>query len=619
VSTLRGETQAGRAKPVVPPGFPGAGRAVPRAARFPGALPRVWKVPARNPHFTGRDRELGELARALAAAGSVTVHSVHGLGGVGKTQLAAEYAHVRAAGYDLVWWITAEEPASIPDQVAALAVRLGVDPAGDPESVHALVCDRLREVTGWLLVFDNADQAEDIGPWLPSGPMPPGVPGHVIVTTRRGGFAAVGPVLDLDVIGLADAVRMLRARVPGLDEGTAGQIARELGRLPLALEQAAAWLDRSGMPGGEYLELLRSRAAELHARGRVSGRSDTVATLWEISVGRVTAENPAAVQLLGVCAWLAPEPVPLELFTAHADLLPGPLAAAAADRLAFSEAVAVLVDYSLARRTAAGLQLHRLVQATLRARSPAGPAPGASGEVSPVAGEQAGPAADLLAVALRVLRAEAPAQVSDAPQAWPRWAVLLPHVLAAAGHAEHASRQPAPAAMEDVAWLLAQAGTYLRVQAQLTDAKALTERVLAITEAVYGPDHPEVAIGLNNLAQILQDLGDPAGARLVQERVLAIDEAAYGPDHPEVAIGLNNLAQILRDLGDLAGARPLQERALAIDEAAYDPDHPTVARDLNNLATILQDLGDLAGARPLQERALAIKKASRSARPSADQ
>jgi len=63
----------------------------------------------------------------------------------------------------------------------------------------------------------------------------------------------------------------------------------------------------------------------------------------------------------------------------------------------------------------------------------------------------------------------------------------------------------------------------------------------------------------------------------------------------------------------------LQERALAIDEAAYDPDHPTVARDLNNLATILQDLGDLAGARPLQERALAIKKASRSARPSADQ
>jgi len=110
---------AGRAKPEVPPGFPGAGRAMPRAARFPGALPQVWKVPARNPNFTGRgpDLDLEKLARALAA-GAVTVHSVHGMGGVGKTQLATEYAHAHATDYDLVWWVTAEEPASIPDQFA---------------------------------------------------------------------------------------------------------------------------------------------------------------------------------------------------------------------------------------------------------------------------------------------------------------------------------------------------------------------------------------------------------------------------------------------------------------------------------------------------------------------
>ena len=123
--------------------------------------------------------------------------------------------------------------------------------------------DRLRSVPGWLLIFDNADRVEDIGPWLPTGPLPPGIPGHVIVTTRRGGFAAMGQVLDLDVIGLPDAVRMLRARVPDLGQETGEQIAEELGRLPLALEQAAAWLDRSQMPGQEYLELLRSRGAEL--------------------------------------------------------------------------------------------------------------------------------------------------------------------------------------------------------------------------------------------------------------------------------------------------------------------------------------------------------------------
>ena len=372
------EAIAGRAKPAVPPEFPAAGRAMPREARFPGALPQVWKVPAQNPNFTGRDPDLDKLARALAAGSAVTVHSVRGLGGVGKTQLATEYAHAHATDYDLVWWVAAEEPASIPDQFTALAARLGLDPAADPEALQALVHDRLRSVPGWLLIFDNADRAADIGPWLPTGPMPPGIPGHVIVTTRRGGFAGMGRVLDLDVIGVEDAVRMLRARVPGLDRETGEQIAEELGRLPLALEQAAAWLDRSQMPGQEYLELLRSRGAELYARGQVSGRPDTIATLWDISVGRITAENPAAVQLLGVCAYLAPEPVPLDLFTAHADLLPEPLASAAADRLAFTDAIAVLVDYSLAKRTPAGLQLHRLVQATIRSRDSSYALPSAS-------------------------------------------------------------------------------------------------------------------------------------------------------------------------------------------------------------------------------------------------
>ena len=128
---------AGRAKPQVPPVFPGGGRAMPKVPRFPGALPQVWKVPARNPNFTGRGPELEQLARALPA-GVVTVHSVHGMGGIGKTQLAAEYAHTNATGYDLVWWIAAEVPALIPDQFAALAERLGLDPPAIPTPCRPL-------------------------------------------------------------------------------------------------------------------------------------------------------------------------------------------------------------------------------------------------------------------------------------------------------------------------------------------------------------------------------------------------------------------------------------------------------------------------------------------------
>jgi tetratricopeptide (TPR) repeat protein len=602
---------AGRAKPAEPPGFPGAGRAVPREPRFPGALPRVWKVPARNPYFTGRDPDLAELARALAAGRAVSVQSVHGLGGVGKTQLAIEYAYAHASDYDLVWWIVAEEPVSIPDQFAALAARLGLEAAPDPESLRELVGEELRRVAGWLLIFDNADAVEDIAPWLPTAPLPAGLPGHVIATTRRGGFSALGRVLDLEVIGLPAAVQLLCSRVPDLADETGGQIAQELGRLPLALEQAAAYLDRTQMPGVEYLELLRSRAADLYARGEVSGRADTIATLWDLSLERISGLSPAAVQLLEICAYLAPEPVPLDLFTGHPGQLPGPLAAAAADPLAFTEAVAVLADYSLAKRTAAGLQLHRLVQAAIRARHDRpSPAPSLAQD-TPVPGGATGPAAAAysLGVALGLLQAATPEQISE-PQNWPRWALLLPHILATVSHLDTAVRQPDTEMMTKGSELLGEAGFYLWVQARHTDAKALEEQALAIDEAAYGPDHPNVAARLNNLALTLQALGQPEAARPLQERALAIDEAAYGPDHPAVARDLNNLVLILKDLGQPEAARPLQERALAIAEAAYGPNHPTVAAALNNLVQILHALGQPEAARPLQERALAITKAA---------
>ena len=365
--SMVGRALAGRAKPGRAPGFPG-GRAMPRAARFPGALPVIWNVPARNPQFTGRDTDLAQLARGLAAGAAVTVHAVHGMGGVGKTQLATEYAHLHATSYDLVWWIAAEEPAAIPDQFAALAAKAGLEAAADPDGLRAQVHEHLRAVPGWLLIFDNAERVQDIGGWLPPGPLPPGVPGHVIITSRRGGFAAVGAVQDLDVVGLEDAVALLRSRVPRLEQQIGEQIAGELGRLPLALEQAAAYLDVSQVPAGEYLLLLRDRPGQMLERGVVAGRPDTIATLWDISVSRISAQDPAAVQLLGICAYLAPEPIPLDLFTTHPDRLPGPLAAAAADPVAFNDAVTILVDYSLAKRTPAGLQLHRLVQATTRAR-----------------------------------------------------------------------------------------------------------------------------------------------------------------------------------------------------------------------------------------------------------
>jgi hypothetical protein len=364
---------SGRAKPAEPPRYPGD-RAVRREPQFPGALPTVWQVPARNPNFTGRGGELADLAAAVAGSSRVTVESLRGMGGVGKTQLATEYCYLHAGEYDLVYWIAAEEPATIPDQFTALADQLGVDPAADPDTLRGQVHEALRQVPGWLLVFDNADQVQDIRAWLPGGPLPPGIPGHVIVTTRRAGFGVLGQVLELDVIDRAAAVTLLRTRVPQLTDEEGGEIAEELGRLPLALEQAAAYLDLTGMPPGGYLNLLRQRARDLYPGGQVAGRGDTIATLWDITFEKISAVSPAAVQLLELCAYLAPEPIPLDLFSGHAGLLPEPLGTAAADVLAFNEVIATLVDYSLAKRTQAGLHLHRLVQGVIRARDPDTPA-----------------------------------------------------------------------------------------------------------------------------------------------------------------------------------------------------------------------------------------------------
>jgi len=147
------------------------------------------------------------------------------MGGVGKTQLATEYCYLHADEYDLVYWVVAEEPATIADQFTVLARDLGLDPAPDTDTLRVQVHEELRRVPGWLLVFDNADTVEDIRAWLPVGPLPQDFNGHVIVTTRRSGFAALGEVLELDVIDLPAAVALLRTRVPSLPDGMGELIA----------------------------------------------------------------------------------------------------------------------------------------------------------------------------------------------------------------------------------------------------------------------------------------------------------------------------------------------------------------------------------------------------------
>jgi NB-ARC domain/Tetratricopeptide repeat len=429
--------------------------------RFPGALPEVWNAPPRNPNFTGRAAELDRLYAGLAEHPAVTVHALRGMGGVGKTQTVIEYAHRHADDYDLVWWINAENTSAVADQFVPLGAEFGLPALADPEATVRAVQRTLRTRRRWLLIFDNAESARDIRPLLPGGP------GHILITTRRGGIRAVGDVLELDTLDRAEAVALLRRRVPRLTSSEAERITARLGDLPLALDQAAAFLDQTGAPAEEYVRLLDTRAAELYGRGRPTDHPETVATVWSVSFDRLRVSTPAAVQLLELCAWLAPEPIPLDLFTGHPDLLPQPLATSAADPVAFNEAVGALVDYSLIRRAGGMIVVHRLVQDVTRHR----------------AIEEASTTDRSLPMVLALLRADLPGDVWGVPESWPRWRLLLTNVLAA-------TRRDDSTRGDDLGWLLSQAGTYLSSQGRTAEALPLHQRALRIRKAALGPTTP---------------------------------------------------------------------------------------------------------------------------------
>jgi tetratricopeptide (TPR) repeat protein len=545
--------------------------------------PLVSNLPARNPNFTGRTDLLDQLHQRLhpgqaAAVVQVQAQALHGLGGVGKTQLALEYAHHHAGDYDLVWWVTAEQAAAIPGQLIALARRLGLPEAAEQaETVHAL-WDALRHRDRWLLIFDNAEHPSDLRPWWPPDT------GRVLVTSRNPTWTGLAATVPVDVLPRADAVAFLQHRL-GRDDATLDRLADALGDLPLALEQAAAYLEETATTPNDYLDLLGARTRELFTLGQPATTAQTVATTWAVSLQQLREETPAAVDLLMLCAFLAADDIPRSLAAGHAKRLPERLAATVADPLAYQQAIAALRRYALVKTSTDALSVHRLLQAVVRQR------------LDPDEQQR------WASAALRLVGAAFPTEPLD-PAGWPTSARLLPHALAVTDHASTLGVDP-----DTTASLLAEAGAYVFERADYPQARYLHERALNLREGRLGPDHPATAESLRYLAFALGIQGDLGGARRLHERALSIREVCLGPNHPTTAASLSDLALVLRDQGDLDGAHTLLERALHILEVRLGPDHSDTARSLNGLALVLRDQGDLDGARTLYQRAVDIREA----------
>ena len=563
------------------------------------ALPAIWNIPyPRNPFFLGRDDELA-LIRHHLQTGQATAPSqaqaiaISGLGGIGKTQLALEYAYRYYQDYQAVLWARAESTETMISSYVALArlLRLPEREEKEQEVTVQAVKIWLQTHRGWLLILDNADELGLLSAFLP-----PSLGGHLLLTTRAQAVGRLAYRLAIETLLPEHGALFLLRRaaliapdaellqVSPQERELAVQISQELGELPLALDQAGAYLEETGMDLAEYWQIYQQHRATLlqERRGLVTDHPEPVASTWSLSFQRVEEKNPAAADLLRMSAYLAPDAIPEEVLTAGASQLGPVLAPVAADPLLFNQAIEALRAYSLVRRDPKekSLSVHRLVQAVLQ---------------------------DTLEETQRRLWAERTVCAVNAafPHAeyrtWAQCERLLPQALAATQWIEQYQMS-----IEEAGRLLYETAIYLRDRARYSEAEPFFRRALHIREQHFGPEHPQVADPLNKLAELCHEQGRYAEAELLLRRALHIREQQLVSEHPQVATTLNNLAELYREQGKYAEAEPLFERALRIWEGQVELQHPDVAYPLNGLACLYFLQGRYAEAEPLYQRALRI-------------
>lgn len=552
-----------RTKPTSAPPFPAPSASLPASERsvtgkprFPGALPPVWNVPHQpNPHFVGRAALLEAMHEALSSTRAAALTAIHGLGGVGKTQLATEYAYQRAAEYEIVWWVRAEETATLASDFSALAAQLGLpeQDAGETPLIVEAVRRALAARGGWLLVFDNARGAEDLRGYLPGSRT-----GHVLITSRDANWGQLARKLEVTTLAPANAAQFLLARTGQRDAQAAAELAEALGYLPLALEQAAAYIEAVGETLAGYRELFRTRRQELWPNERPpAGYPDTVATTWLISFAEAQQQNPVAADSLRLCAFLAPNDIPLQMLHDDAKHLPEPLAAAVSDQLAFNKAIAALRRYSLIEKKNDNLSVHRLVQLVTR---------------------------DQLSEEEQKKWAKAAVGVIDAAfqyshdnlQTWSACSRLLLHAFTATEHI-----QSMAILTENAIELLIALSRYLIDNASFSKTQTILDQALTITQTIYPHNHHKVAVVLYNFGHLYLEQKKLAKALGYFKRALKIDECCYGSDHFKIVEYLNAISAVLHGQGRTKEAIECVTRALNIYENSGNDDLPVLAVMLN--------------------------------------
>lgn len=545
-----------------------------RVRRITTDAPAIWgAVPARNPEFVGRRDLLDQLAASLDSAGSAILH---GPGGLGKTQLAVEYIYRRLRDHDLVWWVSATQESQIRASLMELARQLRLPGADETVAAVPAVLAALRDgkpYRRWLIVFDAADEPEFLLPFLPLDG-----PGRILVTARdaaSGSFPA--EPIEVDRFSRAESIDLLRCRDGTIATADAEALAEKLGDLPIALAQAAAWRAETGMPVADYSLLLDEKMAELFTLSpRPTDYEISVTAAWNVSFDGLSTRNPAAHQLLQVCAFFAAEPISRSLFAGVRGVSIAPeLDTAMRDPVLLDRALREINRCRLAKldHRSGTLLLHRLAQLVLRARM----------TEETRAQMQHG---------AHLLLGNVDPNDPEAARQWPQYQMVLPHFR----HAELIDC--------DDPWvrrLLLNLVKFLYFSGDHLGSVALAEEVVAAWTARYGAEDAQTLATSEQLGFVLWVLGRYEESSEVSKQTLRLYQRTFGPDS-EQALGAEVLvATGLKANGDFFAARDLNRQTYEKVRSLFGDDDPTALEAAHDLVVSLLLTGDYEQARRLSE------------------
>lgn len=565
----------------------------------PPLVQPIWNVPyRRNPFFTGREEIITHLYTVLSnsrTAALTQAQAISGLGGIGKTQIAVEYAYRYRDNYLAVFWINASTHEVLSADFASLATVLDLPEKHeqDQDTIVRAVKRWLTTHTEWLLILDNVDMPEMVIDFLPVN-----VTGDMLLTTRLQALGTLAQSIEVEKMGPDESMTFLLRRIKALAPGAsldrameenqaqAIEIIAEMDGLPLALDQAGAYIEETRCGLSHYHDLYATRRKELLLRrGRFPiDHPDSVATTWSLSFQKIEWENPSAADLLRLLTFLDPDAIPEEIITSGAVELGPELIEVASDPLKLNTIIELLLSYSLIRRTSEvkSLSIHRLVQAVLK--------DGMDADTQRLWAE-------------RAIRAVNRAFPDVELQTWERCQRCLPHVQICATYIEEYS-----IAISEAGRLFNEAASYLIARGSYERAKLLLLKALAVRQQILEANHPDTARTLNDLGEVYRKLGKYQEAEHLLQEALTIRQQILGMENLDVAQTLHNLANLYRTQGVYAKAEPFYLQALSIREAALGIYSPLIAQSYYGLARLYNSQEKYSQAEKFCNQALHIQE-----------